>query len=99
MSVTSANGPSCPVIARGIRWDLEFGSPAWGRFAFGPLSVARSRRQQAELVAVGIGHQHATDVVLPDFEPSRAEREETVDLRSLISIAIGRNVEAPPVAA
>lgn len=36
--------------------------------------------QQMEFIAVGIGHEHPPGVFLADFDASRSERHETVDL-------------------
>src|SRR5712692_10500397 len=52
-----------------------------------------SRRQHAELVAIGVGHDHPRDVSLTDINAFGADRDEPVDLDSLIAIGRGRDVQ------
>ena len=49
--------------------------------------------QDAELVAVGIGHDDPVDVALADVDPGRAERHETVDLGVLLGLVERRDIE------
>ena len=64
------------------------------------LRVERSaRREHAELVVVGIGHDDPIDVALADVDARRPERDEPVDLRSLIAVGRRRDVEMEPVLA
>src|SRR5262245_50957211 len=46
---------------------------------------ASARRQHAELVAVGIGHDHPPHVTLTDVRVRRAHRDQAVHLRLLIA--------------
>ena len=39
--------------------------------------VALSRGQQAELMVIGIGHDHPADLALADVDASRPEGDET----------------------
>src|SRR2546430_16805179 len=61
------------------------------------MSVALSRGQHAELMAVGIGQDHPADLALADVDTRRAEGEETVDLGPLITVEGWRDVEVQPV--
>ena len=51
----------------------------------------------AELVVIGIGHDHPTDIALADVDSGRAQRNESVDLRLLIRVLGWSNVEMEPV--
>jgi hypothetical protein len=44
-----------------------------------------SRGQDAELVAVWVGHDHPADVALADVDASRPEGDEPVDFRLLVA--------------
>jgi hypothetical protein len=55
-----------------------------------------SRGKHAELVAIGIGHDHPADLALPDVHTSRPEGNETTDLGLLLTID-GSDVEMQPV--
>src|SRR5207237_2500726 len=56
-----------------------------------------SRAQHTKLVAIGISHDHPTDIALADVDWSRPKRNEAVHLRVLIT-AVGRSdVEMKPV--
>src|SRR5256885_12860209 len=61
------------------------------------MSVALSRGQHAELMAVGIGQDHPADLALADVDTRRAEGEETVDLGPLITVEGWRDVEVQSV--
>jgi hypothetical protein len=61
--------------------------------------VELSGRQHAELVAVGIGQDHPADRTLADVDASRPEGEQTIDLRSLITVDSWDEVEMQPVLA
>jgi len=63
----------------------------------GSLANALSGAQQTELVAIGIGHDHPIDLALAEVYSSRAERDQTVNLRSLITGGGRRDVEMKPV--
>src|SRR6188472_2968449 len=64
-----------------------------------PFDDRRSapRRQDAELMAVGIGHHHPADRAMADVDSSRPEGDETVDLRLLITVDRWGEVEVQPV--
>ena len=49
-------------------------------------------RQDAELVAVGIGHDDPVDVALAEVNPGRAERYKAVDLSVLVGLVDRRNL-------
>lgn len=51
----------------------------------------------AELVAVGVCHHDPADLALADVESGRPERDQAVDLRSLVTVARGSEVEVQPV--
>jgi hypothetical protein len=53
--------------------------------------------QHTELIAIGIGHHHPADLALADVDSSRPERDETVDLRLLITVSRWSEVEMQPV--
>ena len=55
--------------------------------------------QDAELVAVGIGHDDPFDVALADVDSGRAECHETVDLGALFGLVERRDLEVQPVLA
>src|SRR5215210_5952145 len=70
----------------------------------GRLSVAGwadrdklSRRQDTELIAIGISHHHPADFAVADVGSSRSEGEQAVDLRLLITVRRRREVEVQPV--
>ncbi len=44
-------------------------------------------------MAIGIGHDHPADLALADVDASRPERDETVDLRLLITVDGRSDVE------
>ena len=54
-------------------------------------------RQHAELMAIGIGHHHPADVALTDVDARRAEGDQTVDLRLLVAVDRGSEVEVQAV--
>src|SRR5205085_7478554 len=56
-----------------------------------------ARPQHTELVAIGIDHDHPIDIALSDVDSSRPERDQTVYLRSLITVAGRSDVEMKPV--
>jgi hypothetical protein len=66
-----------------------------------PLDVeARSAlpgSQYAKLVAIGISHDHPTDIALADVDPSGAKRDEAVYLRSLITVVRRSDVDVEPI--
>src|SRR3954452_23854124 len=62
-----------------------------------PDPVALSGGQHTELVAIGIGHHHPADLALADVDSSRPEGDETIDLRSLITVHRWCEVEMQPV--
>ncbi len=53
--------------------------------------------QHAELVAVGIRHDHPIDGTLADVDPGRSKRDQTIDLRLLVHMLVGGDVEMQPV--
>ncbi len=53
--------------------------------------------QQAELVAVRIGHDHLTDIALPDVDPHRPKRDQAIYLGSLIFMVGRGDVEMKSV--
>jgi hypothetical protein len=59
--------------------------------------VQLHRRQHAELVAVGVGHDDPAGVTLTDVEHGGAEAEQTIDLGLLV--AVRSEVEVQPVLA
>src|SRR5687768_6377811 len=76
------------------------GPQAWGTWAgLGPnrRNCALSGGQQAELVAIGIGHHDPADLPLADVDPSRPEGDETLDLRLLVAVRRWSEVEVEPV--
>src|SRR4051794_27648921 len=56
-----------------------------------------AHRQHTELVAIGIGHHHPADLALAHLDSSRPEGDETIDLRSLITVQRWCEVEMQPV--
>src|SRR6476659_9030164 len=59
--------------------------------------VISARRQHAELVALGVGEHDPRDIALPDVDPPRSERDETLDLRILVAVDRRCDVEMQPV--
>src|SRR5207247_8153529 len=57
------------------------------------------RRQHAELVVVGIGHDDGTGVALTDVHTTRTQRDETLHLAALIAVGGRSDVEMQPVLA
>jgi DNA-binding LacI/PurR family transcriptional regulator len=58
-----------------------------------PGLVVLPRGQHAELVAVGVGHDHPIDLALADVDARRSEGDETVDLGLLITVRGRGDVE------
>ena len=73
------------------RGSSERGSPATRDL------VSLSGGQDAELMTIGIGHDHPTDFALANVDASRSEGNETVDLRLLITVDGWSEVEMQPV--
>src|SRR3954454_13050019 len=94
-SATSSSKLACGASDGGGVTGTDSGSghhPGHGRDP-----VALSRGQHAELVAVGIGHDHPADLALADVDAGRPEGDETVDLRSLITVDGWSDVEMQAV--
>src|SRR3954468_8747624 len=53
--------------------------------------------ERAELVAVRVGEHRPGNVSLADVEPSGAERDQAIDLRALVVVGVGRDVEVETV--
>ena len=59
-----------------------------------PCLLRRSGTEDAELVALGIGHDHPADLALTDVGPARSERDEALDLGVLV---VGAQVEVDAI--